>query len=65
MKNIVLYDMDGTLTPPRQSLEESLIPILENLSEVSEGDYLNIEFEQSTVTTVETVKKLLKSNYNL
>ena len=36
-----------------------------NLSEVSEGDYLNIEFEQSTVTTVETVKKLLKSNYNL
>ena len=36
-----------------------------NLSEVSEGDYLNIEFEQSTVTTVETVKKFLKSNYNL
>jgi phosphomannomutase len=28
--------MDGTLTPPRESLEESLIPILENLSEVSE-----------------------------
>ena len=24
MKNIVLYDMDGTLTPPRESLEESL-----------------------------------------
>ena len=36
-----------------------------NLSEASEGVYLNIEFEQSTVTTVETVKKLLKSNYNL
>ena len=36
-----------------------------NLSEVSEGDYLNIEFEQSTVTTVETVKKFLKSNYDL
>jgi len=36
VKNIVLYDMDGTLTPPRESLEESLVPILENLSEVSE-----------------------------
>ena len=36
MKNIVLYDMDGTLTPPRESLEESLIPILESLSEVAE-----------------------------
>ena len=36
MKNIVLYDMDGTLTPPRESLEESLIPVLENLSEVAE-----------------------------
>ena len=35
-----------------------------NLSEVSEGDYLNIEFEQSTVATVETVKKILKSPYN-
>ena len=28
--------MDGTLTPPRKSLEESLVPVLENLSEVSE-----------------------------
>ena len=28
--------MDGTLTPPRESLEESLIPVLENLSEVCE-----------------------------
>jgi len=36
MKNIVLYDMDGTLTPPRQSLDESLVPVLENLSEVAE-----------------------------
>jgi len=36
MKNIVLYDMDGTLTPPRESLEESLVPVLENLSEVAE-----------------------------
>ena len=35
-----------------------------NLSEISEGDYLNIEFEQSTVATVETVKKHLKSPYN-
>ena len=36
MKNIVLYDMDGTLTPPRESLEESLVPVLENLSEIAE-----------------------------
>ena len=36
MKNIVLYDMDGTLSPPRECLEESLVPILENLSEVAE-----------------------------
>lgn len=35
-----------------------------NLSEISEGDYLNIEFEQSTVATVETVKKHLKSPHN-
>lgn len=28
--------MDGTLTPPRKSLEESLVPVLENLSEVAE-----------------------------
>ena len=28
--------MDGTLTPPREPLEESLLPILENLSEVAE-----------------------------
>ena len=28
--------MDGTLTPPRESLEESLVPVLENLSEVAE-----------------------------
>ena len=28
--------MDGTLTPPRECLEESLVPILENLSEVAE-----------------------------
>ena len=36
MKHIVLYDMDGTLTPPREPLEESLIPALELLSEVAE-----------------------------
>ena len=28
--------MDGTLTPPRESLEESLVPVLESLSEVAE-----------------------------
>jgi len=36
MKHIVLYDMDGTLTPPREPLEESLIPALESLSEIAE-----------------------------
>lgn len=36
MKHIVLYDMDGTLTPPRETMEESLIPVLEKLSEVAE-----------------------------
>ena len=36
MKYIVLYDMDGTLTPPRETMEESLIPVLEKLSEVAE-----------------------------
>jgi phosphomannomutase len=36
MKQIVLYDMDGTLTPPREPLEESLVPVLEQLSEVAD-----------------------------
>lgn len=36
MKHIVLYDMDGTLTPPRESLDQSLIPLLEKLSDVAE-----------------------------
>ena len=35
MKHIVLYDMDGTLTPPREPLEESMVPVLEQLSEVA------------------------------
>tara|TARA_R110000796_G_scaffold122268_1_gene236674 strand:+ start:341 stop:1135 length:795 start_codon:yes stop_codon:yes gene_type:complete len=36
MKNIVLFDMDGTLTPPRGSLEISLLPVLEELSQHAE-----------------------------
>ena len=36
MKNIVLFDMDGTLTPPRGSLEVSLLPVLEELSQHAE-----------------------------
>ena len=36
MKHIVLFDMDGTLTPPREPLEESLVPVLEQLSDVAE-----------------------------
>ena len=36
MNHLVLFDMDGTLTPPRESLEESLIPVLEQLAEVAE-----------------------------
>ena len=46
MKNIVLYDMDGTLTPPRESLDESLVPVLEDLSEVAEiGIVTGSDFE--------------------
>ena len=36
MKNIVLFDMDGTLTPPREPLEISLLPELEKLSHYAE-----------------------------
>lgn len=36
MKKIVLFDMDGTLTPPRQSLDHDLIDPLKILSHSSE-----------------------------
>tara|TARA_E500000331_G_C17265885_1_gene717114 strand:- start:3750 stop:4550 length:801 start_codon:yes stop_codon:yes gene_type:complete len=34
--NIVLFDMDGTLTPPRKKITKSVIKQLKSLSEVSE-----------------------------
>ena len=38
--------MDGTLTPPRESLDESLVPVLEDLSEVAEiGIVTGSDFE--------------------
>jgi len=36
MKNIVLFDMDGTLTKPRKVIEKDIIPALRELSKVSE-----------------------------
>ena len=36
MKKIVLFDMDGTLTPPRKELDRDLIPALRELAKVSE-----------------------------
>jgi phosphomannomutase len=33
LKKIVLFDMDGTLTPPRKPIEECMIPILASLLE--------------------------------
>ena len=35
-KNIILFDMDGTLTPPRQSFDMNLLQPLRNLSEVAD-----------------------------
>ena len=35
-KNIVLFDMDGTLTPPRQQADDTIMESLESLSKVSE-----------------------------
>jgi len=36
MKKIVLFDMDGTLTPPRKELDRDLIPALRELAKISE-----------------------------
>ena len=36
MKKIVLFDMDGTLTPPRKELDRDLIPALRELAKVSD-----------------------------
>lgn len=36
MKNIVLFDMDGTLTPPRKELDRDLVPSLRELVKISE-----------------------------
>jgi len=35
MKSIILFDMDGTITPPRKSIEIPMIQSLRNLTEVS------------------------------
>jgi len=36
MKRIVLFDMDGTLTPPRKELDRDLVPALRELAKISE-----------------------------
>ena len=36
MRTIVLFDMDGTLTPPRKELDRDLIPALRELAKISE-----------------------------
>lgn len=36
MKRIVLFDMDGTLTPPRKELDRDLIPALRELAKISD-----------------------------
>lgn len=36
MKTIVLFDMDGTLTPPRKELDRDLVPALRELAKISE-----------------------------
>lgn len=36
MKKIVLFDMDGTLTPPRQALDTSLLKTLKDISNYAE-----------------------------
>lgn len=36
MKKIVLFDMDGTLTPPRKELDRDLVPALRELAKVSD-----------------------------
>ena len=35
-KRIILFDMDGTLTPPRKELDRDLIPALRELAKISE-----------------------------
>ena len=36
MKKIVLFDMDGTLTPPRKELDRDLVPALRELTKISD-----------------------------
>ena len=57
--------MDGTLTPPREPLEESLIPVLANLSEVSEigivtgSDYIYLKQQISPLLDHPKIRKKL------
>ena len=43
---VVLFDMDGTLTEPRSSLEKDLVPLLEELSKIADiGIVTGSDFE--------------------
>jgi phosphomannomutase len=44
--SVVLFDMDGTLTEPRSSLDKDLVPLLEDLSDIAEiGIVTGSDFE--------------------
>ena len=44
--SVVLFDMDGTLTEPRSSLDKGLVPVLEELSDIAEiGIVTGSDFE--------------------
>ena len=66
MKSVVLFDMDGTITPARQSIEDSMVDTLLELLKVSEvgivtgsgfeyvmqqcGSFFNSEYDFSKLT---------------
>ena len=62
MQKIVLFDMDGTLTPPREHLDYSLVETLAKLCNyaeigiVSGSDYDYIMQQCGFLTTNDTIK---------
>ena len=62
MQKLVLFDMDGTLTPPREHLDYSLVETLNNLCKyaeigiVSGSDYDYIMQQCSFLTTKDEIK---------
>ena len=62
MQKIVLFDMDGTLTPPREHLDYNLVETLSELSRyakigiVSGSDYDYIMQQCGFLTTKDDIK---------